>query len=179
MADSTKTIAVESAVQADAAASLASSSAAVAIEAAETATEAATDAVMGSTVILAEQAVEIAHNEATIANQQAAMVTQAAVEAIAENEVKESWQDEAIKRLSAESETNSMTLRSLAEQLQAMTEALALITAPSQPLTSEQSETPPTVTSDTEPTKTEPPLKSEAENPDKRTEARKRILRFL
>jgi hypothetical protein len=185
MADSTEQVAVESAAQASTSAMIAVDAANAAGNAVQEIKEVAQDAIVSATVTNAEQAVQIAENTATIAKQEAAIVTQAAVAAIAENEVKESWQDEAIRRLSAESEANSTMLRSLADQMGALTEAVAILTAPatkteSSPL-SAQTETPPTVTTETvtESTVTEPPPKSADENQDRKTEARKRVLRFL
>lgn len=183
MPGSTEIVAVESAAIAADASETAARNAAIAEVAAETATEAAHDAVTGATVILAEQAVQIADNTATIAKQEAAVITQAAVAAIAENEVKESWQDEAIQRLQTEVSSLSTILQSQSAMLAEIQATLSV--TDSRQSAQPDSETPPTVATEivTETVmaseQTEPPPKSAEESRGRKTAARKRELRFL
>lgn len=183
MADSTEQVAVESAASASSSAMLAVEAANAAENAVEEVRDVAQDAVIGATVTLAEQAVQIAHNESTIAQQQAAQVASAAAEAIAQNEVTEQWQDEAIRALR---ETVTQQAESLAAMGTQMAELRTLITAisgspPSTPANLEA--TPETVTATqaevSSTTQTEALPKSEVENPVKQTGRAKRRVRFL
>jgi hypothetical protein len=182
MADATETVAVEAAVNAEASAHLATEAAVTAVEAAEVSAEVNAETV----VTAAEAAVTLAETQAAIATQEAAQVIQAGVAAIAKNEEKESWQDEAIRSLQAGQITMSEALSQMGADLMGIKQAIVeLVSPPSTQQQGTEAGSIPTVTTteaiaESDTTQTEASPKSGDVSLEAQAKEKcRRVLRFL
>jgi hypothetical protein len=181
--NSTEMVAVESATTAVAAATVAQDAAARADKVMDEAQAIADTVTVDAAITAAEGAVAVAENQATIAKQEAAIVTQAAVAAIVENEEKEKWQDEALRRLETNQEALTATLAILSEEVGSVKMAIMeLVSPPSTRAPQTEAGSVP----EAEPSKEKPLTRTEASenaedgNPAQVTpEKRRRVLRFL
>lgn len=182
MADTSEVVAVDAAQSAEVSAATAVQAAVVAQDAAAVSAEVNAETV----VTAAEAAVTLAETQAAIATQEAALVIQAGVAAIAENEVKESWQDEAIRSLQQGQSAMSEALSIMASDLTGIKQAIVeLVSPPSTLAQATGAESIPTVTtaevvSESSSTRTEVSPKDGDVSPEAaQADRRKRVLRFL
>lgn len=171
-------VAVESATDAAASASEAHHAAVVAQTAAEqtqNAVEELKEVQTETVVTTAEAAVALAQETAAMANIEAAKVIDAATQAIAENEVKESWQDEAIRTLQSQVTTLLLEVGTLTQLLRENSKPSTPESTQAETVTVTETVTAVEATQDqanNEPT----PEKSGAESPGKRTRRARKWL---